>query len=84
MAVIEGVVASALMDRDHSVITIYPIHNAPSRRIAPEGAIDLILRREVWQTDEGHRDHVQHMIGRPGIIEYEEGDTPLIAAIRTH
>lgn len=81
MAVIEGVVASVRFGGEHSVLTVYPIQADPERRVAPEEAIDLTLRREAWQTDEGHRDHARHMIGQGGIIEYAEAGR-VIATIR--
>lgn len=83
MAVIEGIVASVRMDMEHSFLTVYPIDAAPARRVAPENAIELMLRREAWQTDEGHRDHVMHMVGQGGFIEYADGAQPVIATIRT-
>lgn len=84
MAVIEGVVASARTDADHSVITVFPIEHDPQRRIAPEGAVELLLRKESWQTEQGHREHVQHMVGRPGFIEYADNGAPFIEVIRSH
>jgi hypothetical protein len=81
MAVIEGVVASVHFGGGHSVLTVYPIQAEPERRIAPEHALDLTLRREPWQTDESHRDHVRHMVGQGGFIEYAETGN-IIATIR--
>jgi hypothetical protein len=83
MAVIEGVVASVRTDPDRTVLTVYPISHSPERRITPERALDLVLMREPWQTDESHRDHANHMVGRGGMIEYAERGN-VIALIRNH
>ncbi len=83
MAVIEGVVASARTEAELTVLTVYPIASLPVRRIAPESAMELVLMREPWQTDQSHRDHAQHMVGRGGRIEYAEGGN-IIAIIRSH
>lgn len=79
---IEGVVAQVSCADDQSVLTVFPITQAPDMRIDPASAIDLTLRREAWQTRESHRDHVTHIVGRRGIIQYD--DHHMIAAIRHH
>lgn len=80
MATIEGVVASAECSDDHCVLTIFPIVDRPDPRVSPEGALDLTLERQPWQTRESHRDHARHIVGRRGVIEYDERNT--IAVIR--
>lgn len=84
MAVIEGIIASVRMDAAHSVVTVYPIETLPKRRIAPEGAVELLLRREPWQTEQSHQDHLDYMVGRPGFIEYAGDGAPFIELIRNH
>ena len=83
MATIEGVVASVNTDNDHAVLTVFPISSSPMRRINPDKAMDLVLMREPWQTDESHREHANHMVGRGGTIEYADGGN-VIALIRSH
>ena len=83
MAFIEGVIASARTESELTVLTVFPIAAGPSRRLVPEDAVELVLRREPWQTDESHRDHAQHMVGRGGRIEYAEGGN-VIDLIRSH
>lgn len=81
MAVVEGVIARATRSDERCFLTVFPFTAEPDRWVDPNAAIDLEIRRQNWQTETGHNEHVSHMIGRSGVIEY--CDDNVIQLIRT-
>lgn len=73
MTTIEGVIAAARTDGASAVLTIFPLTSLPDRRIDPGNPFDLTVSRDEWQSDDGLREYVDHIVGRCGRIEYEDG-----------
>lgn len=82
MNTVEGIVARAAYAEGTATITVFPLIGAPLPHIDPSAAIDFAIPREEWQTVEGHKAHVDHLVGRGAIIEYLDTPNPRVAGLR--
>lgn len=83
MSTIEGVIAQAGFADGTARLTVYPIVATPCRRVDPASAIEMTLDRRPWQTDDSHRAHVDHLVGRCAFIDYSMDNPSRIDDIRS-
>lgn len=83
MQTIECVIAQAGFADGTARLTIFPIVDTPSRRVDPASAVEMTLDRRDWQTDDSHRAHVDHLVGRRAFIDYDVDNPSRIDDIRS-